>query len=185
MQLEKVSSVVVLSSLALTTVLPLAIVLVSLVFSTPAFPWKLFLVITFIVALTGGGITLAVLRNGMYVEQGMLKLRAAFYTRTLPVDALLLQEAVIVSPGDRTHAPVIRTNGVGLPGYQAGWFRARDREKLFVAAPRTPANLYIPTTHGYALLLAVEDPAGTLHALQSSRGSAGAAPGNRASEGIT
>ncbi|HLU60803.1 MAG TPA: hypothetical protein VKZ99_00440 [Gammaproteobacteria bacterium] len=166
MRLKRVSVNVLAVSLVLTTLLPLAIMAVTLL---PArIDWMMAVPTAIFVAALGSGITFAITRNHARLEHGRLRLRAAFYSRDLPVQELRLDEAEVLAPGNARYAPSIRTNGIGLPGYQAGWFRARIRERLFVAVPRTPANLYIPTTQGYALLLAVEDPAGALRALQAS-----------------
>ena len=53
--------------------------------------------------------------------------------------------------------PRWRTNGVGLPGYQAGWFKLADGEKALLFVTDPTAVLYIPTGEGYSLLMSVLD----------------------------
>lgn len=89
------------------------------------------------------------------------------YGRLLPMSALQVGLARIVDldrePGYR---PWIKTNGIGLPTYRSGWHRLRDWERALVFL--TPGNLavYVPTNLGYALLVAPDQPAAFLAALQ-------------------
>ncbi len=58
-----------------------------------------------------------------------------------------------------------RTNGAGLPGYQAGWFRLQSGEKALVFVTDLERVVYVPTNEGYSLLLSVEEPDEFLDAL--------------------
>ena len=60
-------------------------------------------------------------------------------------------------PGLRTSA---RTNGIGLPNYQAGWFRLNNREKALVFVTDWSRSVIVPTTEDYTLLANPEDPDG-------------------------
>jgi hypothetical protein len=62
----------------------------------------------------------------------------------------------------------IRTNGVGLPGYRAGWFRLRSGEKALVFVTDLEQLVYVPTREGYSVLLSVVAPEEFLEALTSS-----------------
>ncbi len=65
----------------------------------------------------------------------------------------------------REYAARWKTNGIGMPGYQAGWFRLRKKEKalLFVTNPRQV--IYLPTGKGYSVLFSPEKPQECLQAL--------------------
>ncbi|MFY4729986.1 PH domain-containing protein [Nitrospira sp. BLG_2] len=92
------------------------------------------------------------------VSPAGLNIVGGLYSRMVPAAALKLSEAGRVSirkPSE--YAPCLRTNGIGLPGYQAGWFNLANREKalLFVT---TEEVVRIPTTDNFSLLLSVQNP---------------------------
>jgi hypothetical protein len=74
-------------------------------------------------------------------------------------------------------APAVRTSGIGLPGYGAGWFRLAGGARALVFATDRARLVRVPTTAGYVLLLSADDPDGLVGAL---RGLAGAGAGARA-----
>jgi len=82
-----------------------------------------------------------------------------FYSRYIPASELSLDGA---RPIDLTAAPEYqpkwRTNGTGLPGYNAGWFKLQNGEKalLFVGDRRRVVLLRVRS--GYNLLLSVPEP---------------------------
>ena len=53
------------------------------------------------------------------------------------------------------YKPRIRTNGIGLPGYEEGWFKLRNNEKALLFVTDYSRVVYIPTDKGYSLLLSV------------------------------
>ena len=87
-----------------------------------------------------------------------LAIRGTLYGRTIPWSVLRTDEAVAVDLGARADLrPTLRTNGLGLPGYRAGWFRLRaGRGLLFVTDPARVVA--VPTSDGYTLLLSVPEP---------------------------
>ena len=58
-----------------------------------------------------------------------------------------------------------RTNGVGLPNYQGGWFRLKNGAKGLVFLTDSSRAVIVPTSEGYTLLASPEDPDGFLAAL--------------------
>lgn len=100
-----------------------------------------------------------------------LQLDAAFYGRTLPLSALRLDEAAVVDLATApAYAPALRTNGIGLPGYRAGWFKLRNGQKALTFVTNPGAVLYLPTTQGYALLLSAATPERLLATLRARTG---------------
>lgn len=96
-----------------------------------------------------------------------LRIRGTLFGRTIPATALRLSEARIVDLRTTpTLQPTWRLFGVGLPGYRAGWFRLGNKEKALVFLGRGHRALYIPTSAGYALLIAPNDPDGCLGSLK-------------------
>ena len=98
-----------------------------------------------------------------------IRIRGGIYGRFVPAAALIPDQAKEINLTiDSAHRPGIRTNGIGLPGYQAGWFRLGDGEKaLCFLTDRTQA-VYIPTREGYSLLLSPAEPRAFLASLQQT-----------------
>jgi uncharacterized protein (DUF58 family) len=59
---------------------------------------------------------------------------------------------------ERQYLPSWRTNGIGLPGYRAGWFKLKNGEKSLLFLTDRSHAVYIPTSNGYSVLASVPDP---------------------------
>ena len=95
-----------------------------------------------------------------------LQIRGNFYGRRIPIASLVTEQAMPVELNRNSlYQPKIRTNGIGLPGYNSGWFKLKNGEKalLFVTEPQKV--IYLPTTDGYSLLLSVQEPERFLQSL--------------------
>lgn len=79
----------------------------------------------------------------LHVDRGDLDLASA-----RPVD--------LTKPGP--HELRVRTQGTGMPGYSAGWFKTGDNARAFVVVTDGRRVAYLPTRNGYSLLLSVADP---------------------------
>jgi hypothetical protein len=97
-------------------------------------------------------------------EQG-LRIRSAVYGRSLPTEALIPEEARIVDLR-RELQPTSRTNGIGMPGYSAGWFRLRGHGRALLFVTDRRRVVYVPTRQGYPLLVSVQRPEEFLQSLQ-------------------
>lgn len=99
-----------------------------------------------------------------------LRIGRTMYGRTIPWANLELAQARVVNLHETPSLqPVLRTNGIGLPGYQAGWFELREgKALLFVTDPKLVVA--IPTREDYTLLLSVKNPQDFLHALRQRSG---------------
>jgi hypothetical protein len=105
------------------------------------------------------------------VSPGGLRITGDFYGRTIPLSSLVLAEAGHVDLlRSSEYVPRWRTNGTGLPGYQAGWFKLANGEKalLFVTDPRRVVR--VPTTEGFTVLLSVDNPEEFLASLRATAG---------------
>ena len=104
------------------------------------------------------------------IGPGGLEFRAPWYGRTIPVQALDLDRADVVSLAGRTrHALNGRTNGIGLPGLQVGWFRLASGERALAFVTSRDRVAYLPTREGYTLLLSLERPEELIAALRARR----------------
>ena len=102
------------------------------------------------------------------VGERQLSLVGDFWSRSIPIDSILLGEATILDlTRSSDYSPKRRTFGTGLPGYTSGWFRLRNGEKALAYLTRRESVVYLPTSLGYSLLLSADRPQELLTALRS------------------
>lgn len=103
------------------------------------------------------------------VSRGKLQIRGDIYGRTIPLTELDLNRArtanLILEPELR---PKYRTNGTGLPGYSAGWFRLANGSKALLFVTNREHVIVVPDTKGWLLLMSVADGTRFLSALQQA-----------------
>lgn len=91
------------------------------------------------------------------VAEDAIEIKGDLYGRRIPLSDLMVEQARIVDlDQDREYALRLRTNGIGLPGYQSGWFKMRNGEKALAFVTQKRTVVRIPTRDGYTLLLSVE-----------------------------
>lgn len=106
-------------------------------------------------------------------EQG-LRIRGDLYGRFIARDDLVAQQARALDlTTDPDHALSWKTNGVGLPGYKAGWFKLKNGEKALVFVTDKTRVVYVPTRRGYSVLMSAADPPALVRALHQSSSSGG------------
>lgn len=125
-----------------------------------------------LVSLAGGGllfyVTWSTRHTQFVVSSDALRIRGDLFGRTIRRSHLRVPEARLMSlDADAAHQPVLRTCGTGAPGYLAGWFRLRNREKALLFVTERTRVVYLPTTQGYSLLLSVAEPEAFLEMLRS------------------
>jgi hypothetical protein len=101
-----------------------------------------------------------------------LRIQGALYGRFVPAESLVAADAREIDlSGDSDHRLALKTNGVNLPGYTAGWFRLGNGAKALVFVTDRSHVVYLPTTEGYSLVLSPQDPQAFILSLQ--RGASG------------
>lgn len=107
-------------------------------------------------------------RNAQFeVDLSGLVIRGSLYGRTIPREALLVQEARIVNlNAEQALQPELRTNGTSVPGFREGWFRLVDGRKALVFVTADREAVYVPTTEGYVVLVSPMKPEVFLATLQ-------------------
>jgi len=96
-----------------------------------------------------------------------LKISGSVYARTLARADLVLDAARAVDLSrEPALTPVRRTNGIGLPNYQVGWFRLRDGQRALCFLTRRDSVVYLPTNQKFVLLVSVSGPDQLLEALR-------------------
>lgn len=94
------------------------------------------------------------------VDDNTLGIKRALYGKSIAISSLDLQNTRVLDLTkdiNKPLRPIIRTNGIGLPYYQAGWFRLHNRDKALLFTTNMKNVVHIPTNEGYALMLSVDD----------------------------
>jgi hypothetical protein len=98
-----------------------------------------------------------------------LEIKGDLYGRLIPASELNVEEARVLNLNeDVDHQPKWRTNGTGLPGYQAGWFRLKNGEKSLLFVTDRSRVVYLPTLHGYSVMLSVAQPEALIESLRTA-----------------
>jgi hypothetical protein len=100
-------------------------------------------------------------------DQG-LSIGPGLYGRFIPRDDIDKSGVKIINlDAEPEYQLKWRTNGVGLPGYAAGWFKLRNKEKALVLVTGRSGVVYIPTNKNYSVLLSVQDAGAFVGAIQN------------------
>lgn len=137
--------------------------------------WISVILVVLLVALIAlfGSILYSARNTTVLVEPDGLRISGTLYGRRIPLASLRVGEAKVLNLArDEDFRMRWRTNGIGLPGYRAGWFRLRNGEKALAFITDTRRILYLPTSEGYSVLLSVDRPARMLELLRKARSGA-------------
>jgi hypothetical protein len=108
----------------------------------------------------------ALRRHRIELDGANLVVRTTFYTRSLPIADLRVDQARSVVLAERPeYRPTLKTNGFALPGFSSGWFRLRNGERALVATTGGPRAVWLPTTRDHAVLLEPRQPQALLDRL--------------------
>ncbi len=127
-----------------------------------------------IVSVVGGVMFAAsltvLLRNDISLTGQSLSVQAGFYRRSVDkVDIVWTDARLIDAAAVPELTPRVRTNGIDLPGYQAGWFILKNGTRAFLLVTGK-TRLYLPTAKGDALVLSVEPQSPLFQALEREYG---------------
>lgn len=90
------------------------------------------------------------------------------YGRSLNLSDLDLAAARVLDLGlEQAYKPALRTNGVGMFGFGAGWFRLKNGQKALLFVSDRHQVLCLPTRLDYVLMLSPQNPQVFLQALQT------------------
>jgi len=127
-----------------------------------------FFAVAGICVLAWAGLDRLMRRHRLKLGDGMLEVATSLYTRRLPLSELDLERARVVDLGERPeYRPMLRTNGMSLPGFHSGWYRLRSGGKALVATAGGKRLLWVPTHAGHDLVLQPADPRALLERLRA------------------
>jgi len=90
-------------------------------------------------------------------DQG-LRISPGLYSRTIPKENINTEGVRAMNLNiEKDFQPKWRTNGAGLPGYSAGWFKLQNKEKALMFVTDRSSVVYIPTTGNYSVMLSVRE----------------------------
>ena len=88
------------------------------------------------------------------VDSEGLRIKGAIYGKFIPKESIIIEDSRILNLNvERELKPILRTNGIGLPGYSEGWFKLANGEKALLFVTDRFNVVYMPTTEGYSVLL--------------------------------
>jgi hypothetical protein len=133
--------------------------------------------------LTAGGVLALVLAVWFMLDRAMhrhrlqlsplsLDIKTSFYSTSVPLSELMLDQARVIDLHERTDLnPGRKSNGYDIAGFKSGHFRLKNGEKAFVAIAGERRALWLPTTRGKGLLLQPRQPDALLKHLRELAGS--------------
>lgn len=106
-------------------------------------------------------------RHRLQLNATGLEVLTTFYRQKLALSELQLEAARVISIDEHPELkPMLKSNGMALPGFRSGWFRSRNFKKLFVATAGGEQLLWLPTSRGHSLLLQPRQPRALLQRLR-------------------
>ena len=85
-----------------------------------------------------------------------LRISPGLYTRSIPWGDIDREGIKVLNLNiDTAYQLKRRTNGAGLPGFAAGWFKLANDEKALAFVTDRNRVVYIPTHRDYSVLLSV------------------------------
>ena len=100
------------------------------------------------------------------ITNNAVQVRIPTYGRVIPMSKVNVERARVLSIEESKDVHFARrTNGIGLPGYTAGWFKLPNGTRALLSVTQGRV-LFIPTTEGYSVWLSVADPDAALAQLK-------------------
>ncbi len=107
-------------------------------------------------------------RSTLTLTTESLKLDVPWYAKQVSLADVETSEVRLLTDGDAEEWSFKwRTNGIGLPEYQVGWFSTKAGHRVLAAKTRGE-NVLIPTTKGFALVVSLNDPEVLIEALRGT-----------------
>lgn len=124
--------------------------------------WILVGIIALMLVLAGLFVWLAFSSKNVRFEvsENGLNIAGVMYGRNIPRTSLVADGVRVLNlHREKEFKMRWRTNGAGLPGFSAGWFKLKNGEKSLCFVTDPHRVVYVPTTDGYSVLISVPEPA--------------------------
>ena len=157
---------------ALVVVLPVLLVAATELFADregdAGFAWFAIAGVAVFCVLLWAALAALLRRHRLQLDNDGLEVATTFYSRRFALADLDLEAARVVDLGERPEfRPMLRTNGLSIPGFRSGWYRLRNGNRALVATADGQRLLWIPTAAGHDLLLQPADPRALLERLRA------------------
>ena len=120
---------------------------------------KVTAIFLFAMAALFGYFTYGAFYSTVTIDTGNLHVNVPIYSQTIPLESIDAELSKVVDLNQSSEFNLsIRTNGLGVPGYQLGWFERASGGQIYAVLTDRSSVVYLPTTEGYALLLSIEEP---------------------------
>ena len=120
---------------------------------------KITAIFLFAMAALFGYFTYGAFFSTVTIDTDNLHVNVPIYSRTIPLEYVDVEHSKVVDLNQNSEFNLsIRTNGLGVSGYQLGWFERAGGGRIYAVLTDRSSVVYIPTTDGYALLLSIEEP---------------------------
>ena len=120
---------------------------------------KITAIFLFAMAALFGYFTYGAFYSTVTIDTDNLHVNVPIYSRTIPLEYVDAEHSKVVDLNQSSEFKLsIRTNGLGVPGYQLGWFERTGGGRIYAVLTERSSVVYLPTTDGYALLLSIEEP---------------------------
>ncbi len=101
------------------------------------------------------------------ISENTLDIKASFYSRKIALAEIKIKEIKLINLATDTNwNPKWRTNGIGLFGYNEGWFKLKNGIKGLLFITRKNEVVLIPTINNYYILVSPKNPTEFIQALQ-------------------
>lgn len=129
-------------------------------------PW--WVVVLFGTALLPAGLLSTLAHREIRLEGDTLVVAAALiFVRRVPVRDLALDKARVLDLDEHIEfKPMLQLGGFGLPGFKAGHYLLRNRNRAFCLLTRPQQVLLLPHRDGKTILVSPEKPQALLDALR-------------------
>lgn len=103
------------------------------------------------------------------IDDRALKIQGDIYGRTIPIESIVVEEARQIDLDRQSpYRPKWRTNGAGLPGYSAGWFKLKNGEKALIFVTQKEGVVYLPTRDNYVVMASISESEEFLRSLRAT-----------------
>jgi hypothetical protein len=110
------------------------------------------------------------------ITEGKLVAGGGLYKVRVPLDRIDVAHARILGPNDPFRLRW-RTNGLGWPGLNLGWFSAKGPKRIFAVDTRKSDRVFVPTFENFDIILTPTDPSAFLKELLRAEGQTGQTQG--------